>query len=97
METLTAQVVRLEREKTAACKQTEEERKRTHAEKLRADAGDWTNLAFRCDKAQHVKRMKVWEVCHLYIYIYIYIYIYYHMISLHFLLTVYLSGSSPGW
>ena len=87
METLTAQVARLEREKTAACKQTEEERKRSHAEKLRADAGDWTNLAFRCDKAQDVKRMKVWEVYH----------IYYHMISLHFLLKVYLGGSFPGW
>ncbi|XP_062523410.1 uncharacterized protein LOC134198093 isoform X3 [Corticium candelabrum] len=59
VETLTAQVARLEREKTAACKQTEEERKRSHAEKLRADAGDWTNLAFRCDKAQDVKRMKI--------------------------------------
>ena len=87
METLTAQVARLEREKTAACKQTEEERKRSHAEKLRADAGDWTNLAFRCDKAQDVKSMKVWEVYH----------IYYHMISLHFLLKVYLDGSFPGW
>ena len=87
METLTAQVARLEREKTAACKQTEEERKRSHAEKLRADAGDWTNLAFRCDKAQDVKKMKVWEVYH----------IYYHMISLHFLLKFYLGGSFPGW
>ena len=43
-ETLTAQVARLERKKTVAIRQIEEERKRTNVEKC-------TNLTLRCDKA----------------------------------------------